>query len=48
MQLVRNSNRGCRTVTVLAQDDVGFTCARVIALEGVGPVQQNNHVRILL
>ncbi len=48
MQLVRNGNRRRRTIPMLTQDDVGLTGAWVVALEGVGAVQQDHHIRILL
>ena len=36
-----------RAVSVFAEDQVGLTAARVVTLEGIRPVQQDDHVRIL-
>ena len=48
MELVRDGDRLCRTVAVLADDDVGLAGAGVVALDRIGSVQQDDHVRILL
>ena len=47
MQLMRHRDRLRRPVTVLTQDQVGLSPAWVVALEGIGPVQQDDHVSIL-
>ncbi|SKN04214.1 Uncharacterised protein [Mycobacteroides abscessus subsp. massiliense] len=47
VQLVRHGDRGRRAVTVLAQDQVGLTAARVIPFERVRAVQQDDHVGVL-
>jgi hypothetical protein len=47
VQLVCNGHRLGRAVAVLGQNQVGLAAARVIALERIGPVQQDDHVRIL-
>ena len=44
---MRNSDRLRRTITVLAQDQIGLAAPRVVPLEGVRAVQQNDHVGIL-
>ena len=48
MQLMRHGDRLRRAITVLTHDQVRFTAPRIIPLEGVGPVQQNYHIGILL
>lgn len=48
VQLVRHSDIRGRAVTVLAEDDVRFTTARVVAVDGVRAVQQHDHVGVLL
>ncbi len=47
VQLVRHGDRGRRTVTVLTQNQVGLTAPRVITLESVRAVQQDDHVGVL-
>jgi hypothetical protein len=47
VQLVCDGHRLGRAVAVLGQNQVRFTAARVVALEGIWAVQQNDHVRIL-
>jgi hypothetical protein len=48
MQLVRDRHRTRRPSTVFRDNKIGFAAARIIRFEGVGPMQQNHHVRILL
>jgi hypothetical protein len=38
MQLVRNGNRLGGAVAALAQDQVRFTSARIVMLEGIRPM----------
>lgn len=47
MQLMRHCDRLRRAVAVLAHDEVRFAAPRVVALEGVRPMQQDDHVGIL-
>lgn len=48
MQLVRHGDRARRASAVLRNDEVGFTAARVVAFERIGPVKQDDQVAILL
>jgi hypothetical protein len=48
VQLVGDGNRLGRAVTVLGQNEIRFPTARVVTLEGVRAVQQNDHVGVLL
>jgi hypothetical protein len=47
MQLVSNSHRLGRAVAVLGHNQVRLTAAGIVAVEGIGPVQQDDHIRIL-
>lgn len=47
MQLVRNGNRCRGAISVLADNEVGFATARVVTFEGIGSVQQDDHVGVL-
>jgi hypothetical protein len=47
MQLVSNSHRLGRAVAMLGQNQVCLTAARVVAIEGIGSIQQDDHIRIL-
>jgi len=48
VQLRRHGDRSQWTVAVLAHDQVGLAGAGIVALEGVGPVDQQHHVCVLL
>ena len=48
MQLVRDGDRLRRSRTVFGDDEVRFAAARIVALERVGAMQEDHHVRILL
>ena len=43
-----DGDRGSGPVSVLPDNDVGFTCTGVVALDGIGTVQQDDHVGVLL
>lgn len=47
VQLMRHGDRLRRAIPVLAHDQVSFTAPRVVSLEGVRPVQEDDHIRIL-
>lgn len=48
MQLMRHGDRPGRTVTVFGDNEIRLAAARVVPLEGVGSVQQDHHVGVLL
>src|SRR3954452_10170176 len=48
VQLVRDGDGTGGTVPVLGEDQVRLAGSGVVALERVGPVQQDDHVRVLL
>ena len=48
VQLVGDGDGARRTIPVLCQNEVRFTCPRVVTFECVGPMQKDDHVRILL
>ena len=45
---MRHGHRLGRPVAVLGEDEVRFAAAWVVTFEGIRPVQQNDHVGILL
>ncbi len=45
---MRHSDCRGRAVTVLTQNQVGFTATGIVSLGRVGAVQQNHHVGVLL
>ncbi len=45
---MRDSDGLRGAVAMLAQDEVGLAATRVVTLERVRPVQQNDDVRVLL
>ena len=47
VQLMRDGDRLGRTVTVFGENEIRLSATRVVALERVRPVQQNDHVSIL-
>lgn len=48
VELVGDSDGGGGTVAVFADDDVGLAGAGVVAFDGVGTVEQDDHVGVLL
>ena len=48
MQLMRHGDRFRRPITVLTENQIRLATPRIIAFEGIRPVQQDDHVRILL
>lgn len=47
MQLMRDGDRLRRTVAVLAQNQIGLAAARVVTLESIGTMKQDDHIGIL-
>ena len=47
VQLMRDGDGLGWAVTVLAEDQIRLTAARVVPLERIRPVQQDDHVRVL-
>ena len=48
VKLMRNGDRLCRTIAVLGQNQVCLAATGVVTFERVWPMQQDDHVRILL
>src|SRR5947199_2850473 len=48
VQLVGDGDRAGGAVAVLGEDEIGLARAGVVALEGVGAVQEDDHVGVLL
>ncbi len=48
VKLVRHSDCRGRTVTVLTQNQVGFTATGIVSLSRVRAIQQDHHVCVLL
>jgi len=47
VQLMRDGDRLRRTVAVFTEDQVRLAAPWIVPLEGIGPVQEDNHVSIL-